>query len=390
MSRIAEIQARLRELNIPGWLFYDHHFRDPLAYRVLQFEAPRTPSRRWFYVIPAQGEPRALVHRIEPTMLDALPGSHRFYSSWQTLQSGLQEILSGLGSVAMQHSDLCEIPYVALVDAGMIDLVRSIGVKVLTSADLVQHFEARWSEQQFESHIAAGKLVDEVRRAAFGKISEALKNNTPIDEFTVAQFIRDGFTANNLFTDHGPIVAVNANASNPHYEPLPGSSAAIHAGDLVLIDMWAKFNTPDAVYYDITWTGYCGPTPPDAMLNVFKVVSGGRDAGIRTVQQHIASGTPLAGFEVDDAVRNHIIQQGFGDYFIHRTGHSIGTDVHGNGANMDNLESHDTRQVIARTCFSIEPGVYLEKFGIRSEINMYIGEKEAIVTGEKQEALLTL
>ncbi len=390
MSRIADIQELLKQNGIPGWLFYDHHFRDPLAYRILQFEPPRTPSRRWFYLIPARGEPVALVHKIEPTMLDALPGRKNVYSSWQTLHTGLQDLLAGLGNVIMQHSALCEIPYVSLVDGGMIDLVRSTGAVVSSSADLVQYFEARWSQAQFESHIEAGKRVDAIRRAAFGKISEALRNHQTLTEFEVAEFIRAGFRNQGLFTDHGPIVAVNANASNPHYEPVAGSSSPIRKNDLVLIDMWAKLDQPDAVYYDITWTGYCGPNPSSEMLKVFEIVKGARNAGVQFIQQMVASRTSLAGFEVDDVVRGYIRDNGFGDYFIHRTGHSIGTDVHGNGANMDNLESHDTREIIANTCFSIEPGIYLTPFGIRSEVNVYVSESSAIVTGEMQEALLTL
>ncbi|MFN7933513.1 MAG: M24 family metallopeptidase [Bryobacteraceae bacterium] len=390
MSRIPEIQECLKEKGIPAWLFYDHHLRDPLAYRILQFDPPRTPSRRWFYLIPARGEPQGLVHRIEATMLDALPGKKTAYSSWQTLQSGLQELLAGYDTVAMQHSDLCEIPYVALVDGGMIDLVRSTRTIVTSSADLVQHFEARWSADQFDSHIEAGKRVDAIRGAAFSKISDALRANQGITEFDIAEFIRESFQSQGLFTDHGPIVAVNANASNPHYEPTRERCAPIRKDDLVLIDMWAKLDRPNAVYYDITWTGFCGPRPSSEMLKVFHIVTGARNAGVQFIQQMVSSGTSLAGYEVDDVVRGFIRDNGFGDYFIHRTGHSIGTDVHGNGANMDNLESHDTREIIANTCFSIEPGVYLTPFGIRSEVNVFVGESKAIVTGEIQEALLTL
>jgi len=390
MSRIHEIQECLKENGIPGWLFYDHHLRDPLAYRILQFQPPRTPSRRWFYLIPARGEPVGLVHRIEPSMLDALPGKKNVYSSWQTLQTGLQDLLAGLGTVAMQHSDLCEIPYVSLVDGGMIDLVRSTRTAVTSSADMVQYFEARWSQAQFESHIEAGKRVDAIRRAAFAQIANSLHHQHTLTEFDVAEFIRRRFRDNGLFTDHGPIVAVNANASNPHYEPTPEHHSPIRKDDLVLIDMWAKLDQPEAVYYDITWTGYCGPKPCAEVLKVFDVVKGARNAGVQFIQQMVSSGTSLSGFEVDDVVRGFIRDNGFGDYFIHRTGHSIGTDVHGNGANMDNLESHDTRAVIANTCFSIEPGIYLTPFGIRSEVNVFVSESNAIVTGEMQEALLNL
>lgn len=380
----------MRQLNIPGWLFYDHHVRDPLAYRILRFEVPRTPTRRWFYFIPAEGEPQGLVHRIEPGMLDPLPGKKMLYASWQSLQEGVQSLLSGMTSVVMQHSPNCAIPYVALVDGGTIDMVRSLGVEVLSSADLVQHFEARWSEQQRLTHFEAGRRVDSIRGAAFQRISDTLKRGESIDEFQVQQFIRQAIHNNAMTTDHGPIVAVNANASNPHYEPTAKVHAEIRPGDLVLIDMWAKLDSPNSVYYDITWTGFCGTNPPEKMLEVFEVVKGGRDAGIKAVKENIAKGIPIAGYQVDDATRGSIRERGYADYFIHRTGHSIGTEVHGTGANMDNLESHDTRQLIPGLCFSVEPGVYLKEWGIRSEINMYIGETEAVVTGEMQDSLLLL
>ncbi len=387
---VSLIQEALRAANLDGWLFYDHHFRDPLAYRVLKFTAPRTPSRRWYYFIPASGEPRRLVHRIEPGMLDALPGEKHVYSSWQTMCDGIRAITAGAKTVAMQHSDNCEIPYIALVDGGMIDLIRSLGLHIVTSADLVQHFESRWSEAQLETHLEAGRRVDAVRAGAFARISEALRSGATVSEYEIQQFIRQQFAASGLITDHGPIVAVNANASNPHYEPTQAAHQMIRKGDLVLIDLWAKLDQPGAVYYDITWTGFCGPTPPDEILNVFGIVTGARRAASEFVIARIAAGTPTCGYEVDDACRGHIRQAGFADYFVHRTGHSIGEEVHGTGANMDNLESHDTRRLIAGTCFSVEPGVYLENFGIRSEVNVYVGEGRAMVTGEQQQELLRL
>ncbi len=390
MRAITEIQRRMKQAGVPAWLFYDHHFRDPIAYRVLGFEAPRTPTRRWFYLLPASGEPLALVHRIEPAMLDALPGEKRRYASWQSLQSELGRMLASTGKVAMQFSKHCEIPYISLVDGGMIDLVRSLGVEVVSSADLVQYFDAVWSQEQLDSHLEAGRRVDAVRAAAFARISAAVRANQRIDEYEVQQFIRDEFSSRGLWTDHGPIVAVNANASNPHYEPSREEKSPIRAGDLVLIDLWAKLEGPGAVYYDVTWTGYCGERPPEEMLRVFEIVRDARDAAVNFVKSNIVAGRPIAGFQVDDAARGHISSHGFGDYFVHRTGHSIGVDVHGNGANMDNLESHDTRQLIPGTCFSIEPGIYLDKFGIRSEVNVYAGESRAMVTGEEQRDLLRL
>jgi Xaa-Pro dipeptidase len=387
---VAEIQEELRKEKLDGWLFFDHHQRDPLAYRVLHFAPVSHVTRRWYYWIPAIGEPRGLVHRIESGMLDAVPGEKVRYSSWSEQVGGLGTLLGGARRVAMQYSPMCAIPYVAMVDAGTVELVRSLGVEVVSSAELIQHFEARWSPAALESHLEAGRRVDHVRALAFDMIRQITRGGGVVEEFAVKQFVRDGFVKEGLFTDHGPIVGVNANASNPHYEPTAEVSSPIRSGDLVLLDMWAKLETPGAVYYDITWTGFCGDRPSDAMLNVFGVVHGARDAAIQRVRDAVAAGQDLRGFEVDDAARGYISSRGFGDFFVHRTGHSIGEDVHGNGANMDNLETHDERRVAPWTCFSIEPGVYLKDFGVRSEVNMFVGEKEARVTGEIQRELVIL
>jgi Xaa-Pro aminopeptidase len=388
--KLADIQAALREEGLDGWLFFDHHFRDPLAYRVLGFKLDATPTRRWYYLIPAQGEPQRLVHRIESGMLDAVPGAKHVYSGWSTQVDGLKQILKGCRKVAMQYSPLCAIPYVSMVDGGTIELVRSTGVEVVTSANLIQLFEARWSAAQLESHLEAGHRVDSVRVAAFTRIGDALRAGESITEWDINRFIRYGFEKSGLFTDHGPIVAVNEHMSDQHYEPREQGSSQIRKGDPVLIDMWAKLDRPDAVYYDITWTGFCGTTVPERYANIFEVVSGGRDKAIERVQSAIRNNEALYGFQVDDAARGFIADEGYGEFFVHRTGHSIGEEVHGNGANMDNLESHDERRVIPRTCFSIEPGVYLPEFGIRSEVNMYIDAESARVTGEIQREMLTL
>jgi Xaa-Pro dipeptidase len=267
--------------------------------------------------------------------------------------------------------------------------VRSLGVEVATSANLVQLFEARWSDAQKEMHLEAGKRVDRVRAAAFERIKESHRSRSTIYEFDLKNFVRESFTREGMVTDHGPIVAVNANMSDPHYEP-EAVSSDIRPGDGVLLDMWAKLDQPGAVYYDITWTGWCGLEPPAEILNVFEVVTGARDRAIERVKTAIAAGESLQGFEVDDACRGFIEGRGFGEYFVHRTGHSIGEEVHGTGANMDNLETHDERRIIPGTCFSIEPGVYLPNFGIRSEVNMFISEDEAIVTGAIQKDLVRI
>jgi Xaa-Pro aminopeptidase len=388
--RIDEIQQALREAVLDGWLFFDHHMRDPLAYRVLQFQPPRTPTRRWYYLIPAQGEPRGLVHRIEQGMLDGLPGVKTPYASWPKQVEGLSMLLQGCRKIAMQYSANCAVPYVSMVDGGTLELVRGTGVEVVTSADMVQFFEARWNQAQFQSHIEAGGLVDEIRRNAFRLIGEKQRAGESISEYDIKQFIRRSFAEQNLFTDHGPIVAVNANCSNPHYEPEEQGSSPIMPGDFVLIDLWAKLNQPDAVYYDITWTGFCGKKPKPEMIKVFETVRDARDAAVKRVVEAVKAGEDLRGYQVDDAARNYITERDYGEYFFHRTGHSIGTEVHGTGANMDNLETHDERKIIPWTCFSVEPGVYLPAFGVRSEVNVFVADGTAATTGEVQRELVLI
>lgn len=388
--QIQEIQNALREEKLDGWLFFDHHQRDPLAYHVLDLSMERTATRRWYYLIPARGEPKGLVHAIESGVLEGLPGEVEKYSSWLKQCDGLKRLLAGQRRIAMQYSPNCAIPYVSLVDGGTLELVRSLGVEVVSSANLIQLFEARWTNDQLDMHLEAGRRVDRVRAAAFERIGAQLRADATITEWDVNRFIRQQFEDSGLVTDHGPIVAVNSNMSDPHYEPAPSATREIHQGDAVLIDLWAKLDHPRAVFYDITWTGYCGTTPPSELQNIFDVVRGARDRAIERVQTAVARDQTIHGFEVDDAARGYIREKGFGDYFFHRTGHSIGESVHGTGANMDNLETHDERRIIARTCFSIEPGVYLPNFGIRSEVDVYVTDRTALVTGEVQSRLIAI
>ena len=387
--KLDSIQQALREEGLDGWLFFDHHVRDPLAYRVLGLDLNAHCTRRWYYLIPASGEPRALMHRIEPHSIASLPGEKQFYSRWSEHMTGVGNLLKGVHRVVMQYSPNCALPYVAMVDAGTVELVKSFGVEIVTSANLIQLFEACWTAGQLESHLEAGRRMDRLRLAVFRKIGAEVSASRPVSEWQIQQFLMDQFKAEGLVTDHGPIVAVNEHASDPHYAPAAQGSSEIHDGDFVLIDMWSKLDKKDAVFYDITWTGICGQ-PPSEMENVFEVVRDGRDSAIKLVKESVASKKAISGFEVDDAARSSIAAKGFGDFFIHRTGHSIGTEVHGAGANMDNFETHDDRPIIPRTCFSVEPGVYLPKFGIRSEVNVYVGESEARVTGEAQTQLLRI
>lgn len=387
-TSIEAIQQQLRAEGMDGWLFYDHHRRDPLAYAILGLPDSLSASRRWYYFVPAEGEPRGMAHRIEAHHLDTLPGPKQLYSTWQEQRGAIEAMLGNARRVAMQHSPNCDIPYVAMVDAGTVDLIRSLGIEVLSSANLIQTFHAQLSEEQYQSHIDAGKIMDRLRREAFALIGERLRAGIAVSEFEVKQFLLKGFDQNGLITDHGPIVAVNDNASDPHYEPMADRCRPIDAADLVLIDMWARSKKPQGVYYDITWTGFCGEQPPSDIQNVFEIVKGARDAGFVAVKTRIDAGESPMGFEIDDVVRGHIRAAGYEKAFIHRTGHSIGGSVHSTGANIDNFETHDTRPLLNNTCFSIEPGIYLPAFGIRSEFDVFIRNGSANTTGEVQTALL--
>lgn len=387
---LADIQAQLRAERLDGWLLFDHHQRDPIAYRILGLHVSGHVSRRWYYWIPASGEPAKLAHRIEPARLDALPGPRRLYSSWQEQHAQLGELLGGARRVAMQYSPNCMIPYVSLVDGGTIDLVRSLGVEVLSSASLVQYFEARWSAEQWQSHQEAGRRVDRVRAEAFQEIVRRLARDGSASEHEIAQFIRQRFREEGLRAEDGPIVAADANSGNPHYEPTPQQSATIRPGSVVLLDMWAKLAQPNSVYYDITWTGFCGESPPAEVESVFRIVTAARDSALEFVRGAIERGETIAGWQVDDVARQLIRERGFGDAFTHRLGHSIGQEVHGNGANLDNLETRDERPLVAGTCFSIEPGIYLPTFGIRTEIDCYVSERTAQATGEVQRELVRI
>jgi len=388
--RLTEIQAALREEGLDGWLFFDHHQRDPLGYRVLEFTPGSMVTRRWYYFVPASGEPRGLAHKIEAETLKDLPGEIKLYAGWQELIEGLRGILGSAKRVAMQYSPNCAVPYVAMVDAGSVELIRGMGIEVVTSANLIQLFEARWNQRQLENHLEAGRRIDKIRAGAFARISSKVRGGERVTEWEMQQHILDQFRAGGLITDHGPDVAVNANASNPHYNPTRERCSEIRRGDLVLLDMWAKLDVPDGVYYDITWVGYCGEKPPEAMEKVFGIVRDARNKAIARVKSAVASKEALCGYQVDDAARAHIRETGYADAFFHRTGHSIGAEVHGTGANMDNLETHDERRVIPWTCFSIEPGIYLAEFGVRSEVDVFVDETSARVTGEMQEKLVLL
>ena len=385
---LPELQAALRDSHNDCWLFYDHHHRDPIAYSVLGLPEKMMVTRRWFYVVPASGEPVKLVHRIESHHLDSLPGKKLEYSAWQELWQNLEAMLKPYHRVVMQYSPNNQIPYISLVDAGMLELVRSFGKEIVSSANLVARFEATLTEAQMASHFKARDAVDKVTAAFFPEVGRRVRNGGT-HEFEMQQWVMEAFKRENLVTDDPPIVGVNAHSGDPHYEPTSATSAPMHEGDFVLLDLWAKTSDPDGVYYDITWTGVIGK-PSDRHREVFEIVRDARNVGINTVKQAFDSKQQIQGWQVDQAVREFITGKGYGQYFIHRTGHSIGRDIHANGANLDNLETKDDRDILPNTCFSVEPGIYLPEFGVRSEINMMIRNGKGEVTGRVQNELVLI
>jgi Xaa-Pro dipeptidase len=386
---LTRIQSALRERNFDAWLFYDHHHRDPIAYRVLGLRSDIMVTRRWFYLVPANGEPQKLVHRIEAGHLDSLPGAKHSYSSWQELQQNLKTIVKPYPKLAMQYSPENAIPYVGLVDAGTVELVRSFGVNVLSSGDLVSEFEAVLTKEQIASHYAARDAVDRITAEAFKVIGQRVRNGGT-NEFEIAQWILEAFRRENLISHDTPIVGVNSHSGDPHFEPRADHSQRMKEGDFVLLDVWAKTKEPDSCYYDITWTGFIGKSPTERQQEVFRIVRDARRLGSDTVVKAFAAGRKLAGWEVDKAVRDFIREKGYGDEFIHRTGHNISSSIHGNGANIDNFETKDEREILANTCFSIEPGIYLPEFGVRSEVNVVTRPGKAEVTGRQQDELVLI
>ena len=382
------IQAALREAKLDGWLFYDHHHRDPIAYRILGLSDSLHITRRWYYFVPAIGGPRKLVHRVESLRLDPLPGKAQLYSSWQELEAGLRQMLTGAERIAMQYSPRNAIMYVSMVDAGTIEVLRELGKTVVSSADLVSRFEAVLTPEQEKSHYEAQAKIDAILDAGFREIGQRVRSGSGTTEYAMVEWLQRAMADAGLVWEHGPNVSVNANSANSHYEPTAESHAPIRRGDFLLIDIWARPNREATVFYDITWTGVVDREPTAQEHAVFETVRNARDAAIATVKQAFAGKKPIAGWEADDAARAVIRDAGYADSFTHRTGHNIGTELHGNGAHLDNLETHDERLLLPHTCFSVEPGIYLKDFGIRSEVNMITGDNEGQVTGRLQTELV--
>ena len=384
VQKISAIQTRLKDYNLDGWLLYNFRQSNVFASKLLELPSHLTQMRRYFYFIPAQGTPQKLVHGIEQYNLDHLPGNKTVYVSWQSLQDGLKKVLSGVTSVAMEYSPNNAIPYVSKVDAGTVELIRSFGVEVVSSADIVQYFEARWTDEQRANQFETSKVLRKTVDIAFGFIGERLRAGQKVTEYDVQQRMVQYFKENDLVIDDAPNCSVNANGANPHYEPTKEIFSEIKKGDYILIDLWAKKNKAESVYSDITWVAFAGENIPEKYQKVFEIVKGSRDTAVDYLKKEFAGGRKVRGCDVDDITRKYIADKGYGEYFIHRTGHNIGVEVHGNGANIDNLETHDQREIIPETCFSIEPGIYLPgEFGVRLEIDVYVSkEKKIIIPGE--------
>ena len=388
------IQSAIREAGCDGWLFYDHHHRDPIAGRILGLDKKAHITRRWYYFVPAVGEPRKLVHRIEQGRLDSLPGSKAQYSSWQELAIGVEAMLFDATRVAMQYSPNNAIMYISMVDAGTVEFLRGLGKQIVSSADMVSQFEAVLSEEQVASHGVAQRAIDAILAEGWLEIGRRLRPATgsaqPYTEYDHVQWLSEAMRREGLVWESGPNVSVNANCSDSHYDPTAEHSSTIAEGDFLLIDIWARQDKPATVFYDITWTGVVGREPSEHEQLVFQTVINARDAAIAAVERAFAHDLPIRGFEADDAARAVIRNAGFGEYFTHRTGHNIAQELHGAGAHLDNLETHDERRLLPNTCFSVEPGIYLPEFGVRSEIDMMTAPGKAWVTGKIQRELVRI
>jgi Xaa-Pro aminopeptidase len=387
------LQSEIRKQKIDGWLFYDFHNRDKMAYHILGLNPNMFVTRRWYYFIPAQGTPTKLVSAVESTKIDPLPGEKIVYRSWEQQHSSLKAILQGNRRIAMQYSPNNNIPYVSVVDGGTIELIRSFGVEIVSSANLVQIFEAIIDEEGYQSHLRAGVKIQKIKNEAFALIGERINSRKAVTEYEIQQFIVKRFEEENL-TDDGehPIVGVNEHPADPHFEPTAANTYAIKPGDTLLIDLWAREKTERAIYYDITWCGFIGQNPPPKYLEIFDTVVRARNAARNFVREKFAANERCFGYEVDDVCRKVVVDAGYGDYFVHRTGHSIGHCVHGNGVNIDNLETKDERELVPGICFSIEPGIYLPgEMAVRSEIDVFITkDREVIVAGDEQANLILL
>jgi Xaa-Pro dipeptidase len=370
---------------VRGWLVSDYAGSNPVLMHLLSKRLFLT--RRAFLLITDDAS-RLLISRVDAvTGLTTLAGAIvETYTNWKELQAWLSVHVAPLEVVAMEYSPHGDLPVMSRVDGGTLDLIRALGVEVRSSADLFQLAVGSWSESNLLSHRAAMAHTIEIKDLAFEFVGQRLRAGQSCTEVDVQAFILAEFRQRSLVTDDPPIVAANAHSGDPHYEPSPENSAALHPGDWLLIDLWCREELDDAVFADITWVGYLGSRVPDEHRQIFDIVAGARDAVLEALQSRSHEGQPLCGFELDDVARQHIVGAGFGEHFVHRTGHSLGSDgsLHGLTANLDNLETHDTRPIVAGIGFTVEPGIYLPRFGVRSEINVYMTASGPEITSPVQ------
>lgn len=388
---VAAIQDALRTANLDGWLLYDFHGSNPIAARMAGLTGgAHMTTRRWYYLIPAHGQPRGLVHAIERHNLDQLPGDKTVYAGRQQLDIGLTNLLQGMRRVAMEYSPMCAIPYLSRLDAGTAEAVRAKGVEIVSSGDLVQQFEASWTPDQLASHQVASAALYRIKDRAFATAASAVRAGRSLSEYELQQHMVEWFEEEGLISDSAPVVAVDANAGNPHYLPSVDRTRSISTDQVLLLDLWGKTRDPGAVFADITWVGVTASRVPAETARAFKAIADARDAAVRLVEEAARQGRDIHGWEVDQAARKVLEGLGYGERILHRTGHSLGENVHGNGVHMDDYETHDDRRLIPGTGFTVEPGLYFETFGVRTEVNVFRGEHEATVTGPRQQEVVTL
>jgi Xaa-Pro dipeptidase len=388
---VEAIRRALAAERLDGWLLYDFHGSNPIAAQLTGLAGgAHMTTRRWYYLIPASGEPRALVHAIERHNLAHLPGTTAVYAGRDQLEAGLTELLAGMRRVAMEYSPLCAIPYISRVDAGTAEAIRARGVEILSSGDLVQQFEATWTTAQLASHRAASEALYRIKDRAFASAAAALAVGRLQTEYDLQQEMVGWFAEEGLVSDAPPVVAIGSNAGNPHYLPSVATHRPIVRDEVLLLDLWGKKTAPGAVFADITWVAFTGERVPAEPAQAFSAIAAARDAAVQRVEEAAAADRDIRGWEVDRAARQVLEQRGYGSRILHRTGHSLGESVHGNGTHLDDYETHDDRRLLPRTGFTVEPGLYFESFGVRTEINVYRGEREAVVTGPRQSEIIAL
>ena len=389
-ERLQRIQAVLQQQKLDGWLLYDFRFSDPIAYRVLGLATSAIGSRRWYCYLPARGQPQKLVHVIEPRALDGVPGQSATYAAWRVRDRELGRILRGAKRIALQYSPRNEIPTVAKVDAGTLELVRSMGPEVVSSAELVAQVESVLTPDELASQARAAELLAQVQETTAREAARRVQAGSPATEKELQDLAAQELQKAGL-VDGSPLVAVDAHAADPHSTANDGLAAR---NSVLLLDFTGRLGGgPHAIQADLTRVYFLGERVPDEIQRVAAVVFAARDAALDLLRQRFAAGSPVTGAEVDDAARQVIARAGFGDRFIHRTGHSIGLRAHGDGVNNDDFETHDARRHLESTCFSIEPGIYLPgRFGIRSEVDACIlpGWKLEVRGGEPQRTVPAL